>query len=190
MITAQFDADGQIVVQDGETSMVYPSTEGDTPAHARLRAWLDDGGEIAPPSPPSIDDLQTAARVAIIARADAFTAPILSKYPAAERAGWDKREAEARTIISADDKAAAIAATTIIRSLAAATGEDAETTVARAEKIVAKATEFAAISAAVEIMRDQAIRAINAVEDVADMPATLATLDAQAKALAAQYGLA
>ncbi|WP_375590217.1 hypothetical protein ABWH89_05135 [Hoeflea alexandrii] len=137
-----------------------------------------------------LEHAKANARTAIIERANTFTAPILSKYPEAERAGWDKREAEARAIIAAGDKAAAIAATTVIKALATASGETTAQTVARAEAIAAKADEFAAISAAVEIMRDTALAAIEAVEDVADMPATLDALKAQATALAAQHGLA
>lgn len=133
---------------------------------------------------------KASARSAVIARANTFTSPILSKYPEAERAGWDKREAEARAIIAAGDKAAAIAATLIIKALAVAADETTAATVARAEAIVAKAEEFAAISAAVEIMRDTALAAIDAVDDPADLPATLEALKAQALALAAEYGLA
>lgn len=134
-------------------------------------------------------EAKAAARRAIIARANAFTAPILSAYPEAERAGWDKRETEARTILAASNRTDAIAASSIIRALANAAGENTTATVARCEVIVAKAEQFAAISAAVEVMRDQALAAIEAVEDAADMPAVLAALDDQGLALAKQYGL-
>lgn len=134
--------------------------------------------------------VQREARERIIAFADRATSPILSRYPEAERAGWHKREAEARSVIAAQDKAAAIAATSVIRALAEATGESTAATVARAEAIATKADEFAAISAAVEIMRDQALAAIEAVTDPADMPAVLDALKAQATALAAEFGLA
>jgi len=151
---------------------------------------LDDDGWRIKNDADLLDRIKAKARTAIIARANTFTAPILSKYPEAERAGWDKREAEARAIIAAGDKVAAIAATNVIKALATASGETAAATVTRAEAIAAKADEFAAISAAVEIMRDTALTAIEAVEAVADMPATLEALKAQATALAAQYGLA
>lgn len=181
---------------------------GSAPDAAPITRVLDDG-TVSVSVPPSMSDwlrdaqpnpeLAAAARLArskesakaaIVNRADAFTAPILSKYPEAERAGWDKREAEARAIIAAGDKAAAIAATSVIKALATAAGETTAATVARAEAIAAKADEFAAISAAVEIMRDTALTAIDAVTDADEMPATLEALAAQATALAAQYGLA
>ncbi|WP_417423633.1 hypothetical protein [Hoeflea sp.] len=138
----------------------------------------------------ALTEAKVRARSLIIARADAITAPIMSRYPEAERAGWDKREAEARAIIAASNKAQAVAATTIIKALAAAAGEDTAATVARAETIAAKADEFAAISVAVEIMRDQALEAIDVVSAAEDMPATLEELNDQANMLAAQYGLA
>lgn len=169
-------------VYDNDTGILTVPDE-----HAAVFAALAD-----PETLPAqmLEHAKANARTAIIARANTFTAPILSKYPEAERAGWDKREAEARAIIAAGDKAAAIAATTVIKALATAAGETSAETVARAEAIAAKADEFAAISAAVEIMRDTALAAIEAVEDAADMPATLEALKAQATALAAQYGLA
>jgi hypothetical protein len=140
----------------------------------------------------SEDELANAKikiRANIVARANAFTAPILAKYPQAEIAGWDKREAEARSIVAAADKAAAISDTKIIKALALAAGENTNATLLRAEAIVAKADEFSAISAAVEVMRDEAITTIDAVTDIADIPATLDALKAQAQALAEQYGL-
>lgn len=129
-------------------------------------------------------------RQVIIARANAFTAPILSAYPEAESKGWDKREAEARSVLAASNRTEAIAATVIIKALASAAGENTTATVARCETIVAKASQFAAISAAVEVMRDQALATIAAVDDIADMPAAMAALEGQATALARQYGLA
>lgn len=140
--------------------------------------------------PLDLDVLKEQAIAEIIRRADVFTDPILSKYPAAEQGGWPKREAEARAIVAADDKAAAIAATTIIRSLAVRAGEDTDATVARAEAIIAKADQFAEISSSVEAMRTSAIATINAVTDPAAIPDTLAALEAEALALAAQFGLA
>lgn len=132
---------------------------------------------------------KTAAIKAVVDRANGFTAPILNKYPEAERAGWFKREEEARSIIAAADKAAAIAATAIIKSLVEAAGETTDQAVTRAQNIVDKADSFAAISAQVEIMRDQSITALNAVTNGAELEATIVSLKAQATALAAQYGL-
>jgi len=60
------DDDGWInLVEDGVTTTL-PSAEGDTPAHARLAAFLDDGGEIAdaPPAPPAPTKEQLAAYAA------------------------------------------------------------------------------------------------------------------------------
>ena len=155
--------------------------------------WTEHGGFAPPPRPaPSPEEfaaMKASLKAAVVARANGFTAPVLSKYPEAERAGWDKREAEARAILAAEDKAAAIAETLIIK-LAQAAGEDTTVTVARAEAIVAQAEEFAAISAAVEIMRDTALAAVEAVGDASDMPAALVALNNQASSLAVQHGLA
>ncbi|WP_299864364.1 hypothetical protein [uncultured Hoeflea sp.] len=187
----------QVSVDDGGTYEPGPGfiavAVEDEPAYAGC-SWTEDGGFVEPPKPvPSPEEfaaLKEGLKASVIARADAFTAPVLSGYPEAERAGWPKREAEARAIIAASDKAAAIAETSVIKALAHAAGENTAATVARAETIAAKADEFAAISAAVEIMRDTALTAIDAVNDPADMPATLDALNAQATALAEQYGLA
>lgn len=171
----------EIALLDGDEQVAHrPSAE---------HRWQD-GAWVHVPPVIDLDAIKADAKRAVIARANAFTAPILAAYPEAERAGWDKREAEARAIIAASDKAAAIAGTVIIKALAAAAGEDAAATVARAERIVAKAQEFAAISAAVEVMRDQSLATIDAVDDAAEMQAALDALDAQATALAKQYGLA
>lgn len=167
----------------------WPEDDEGAQTDEALEAVIEPHGLALWPDPDPLATAKTNARTAIIARANAFTVPILSKYPEAERAGWDKREAEARAVIAAGDKAAAIAATSVIKALATAWGETTAATVARAEAIAAKADEFAAISAAVEIMRDTALTAIEAVEDGADMPATLEALKVQATAMAAQYGL-
>ncbi|MCR9123014.1 MAG: hypothetical protein NXH91_12155 [Phyllobacteriaceae bacterium] len=146
--------------------------------------------------PPELRAFETVKADAVrraIARADAFTAPVLSAYPAAERAGWDKREAEARAIVgaadAAGDVAAAIGATLIVKALADAGGWTEAETVDKARSILVKAAEFAAISAAVETMRDRAVTAIEAAADTVELAATLQTLDAEATALAAQFGL-
>ncbi|WP_306050077.1 hypothetical protein [Oceaniradius stylonematis] len=143
------------------------------------------------------DDALAAAKAdavrRAIARADALTAPVLAAYPEAERAGWDKREAEARAIVAASDAggdvAAAIAGTLIVKAMADA-GDWTETeTIAKAHAIIDKAEGFAAISAAVEGMRERAVAAIEASADEAALAATLQTLDADALALAGQFGL-
>lgn len=140
-----------------------------------------------------LEAVKADARRRAIARADAFTAPILSAYPEAERAGWDKREAEARAIKAADegggDIAAAIASTLIVKALADRRGFTDAETVVHAETIIAKAETFAAISAAVEVMRDTALTAIDAVTDPANMLDVLTHLETQAASLAAEYGL-
>lgn len=143
-----------------------------------------------PPVLGSLDEIKQAATRTIIASANAFTAPLLAKYPQAEKEGWPARLAEANLILAADDKSAAIAQTTIIKALASAHNETEEETLDRANSIVTKATEFATISAMVEIMRDQALTAINAVDNREDMKPVLDGLAEQALALAKQYGLA
>ena len=130
---------------------------------------------------------QAIARV--IVRADAITAPIMSRYPEAERAGWPKREAEARAIVAAADTAAAIAETSVIKALAEAAAESTADTLARAQSIVAKADQFASISAAVEAHRHVAIAAIGDVEELEDLPAAVAAIEAQAAALEGSLGL-
>ncbi|RNC91116.1 MAG: hypothetical protein ED558_14275 [Oricola sp.] len=187
--------DGQIIlINDDGSQSFLPSAEGDTPAHARLRAFLDDGGQIEAYQGPGLDAAKADAVRRAIARADAFTAPILSAYPEAERAGWDKREAEARAIVGAADAdgnvTEAIGATLIVKAMAEAGGWSQAQTIEKARGILAKATEFAAISAAVELMRERAMAAIDAAADEAALAATLETLDGEATALAAQHGLA
>lgn len=137
----------------------------------------------------ALDRAKAQAIARVIARADAITAPIMSRYPEAERAGWPKREAEARAIVAAADTAAAIAETSVIKALAEAAAESTADTLARAQGIVAKADEFAAISAAVEAMRHAAIAAIGDVEDLEDLPAAVAAIETQAEALEGMLGL-
>ncbi|MBO6553262.1 MAG: hypothetical protein JJ926_03790 [Roseitalea sp.] len=142
----------------------------------------------------SLDQAKASTRLAAIARADAFTAPILAFYPEAERAGWDKREAEARAIVTAADAdadlTAAIAETIIVKAMADAGQWSEAEAVDKARSILVKAAEFAAISAAVEMMREGAMAAIDAAADEDALAATLETLDTEATSLAAQFGLA
>ncbi len=148
----------------------------------------EDGSVSNPPS--DLDGLKEQAIEAIIQKANGFTDPILGKYPEAEQRGWPRREAEARAIVAADDKAAAIAETIIIKGLANRASEDANATIARAERIIAKADELATISVAVETMRTSAIAAVMEITDPATIPDTLAALEIEANALAAEFGLA
>lgn len=57
------DADGWVNLVEGGIVTTLASAEGDTPAHARLQAFIDGGGEIAdgPPPPPPMDAEQLAA---------------------------------------------------------------------------------------------------------------------------------
>lgn len=59
------DADHQVVLVEDGICTTLASAEGDTPAHTRLAAFLDGGGEIAdappPPPPPTTEQLAAYA---------------------------------------------------------------------------------------------------------------------------------
>lgn len=78
----------------------------------------------------------------------------------------------------------------MIKALAAERELDASGIEALAQSIIDKATEFAAISAAVETLRNEVQAAIEAVTDVDQIDPTLASLKAAAMAKAAELGIA
>ena len=136
---------------------------------------------------------KTATMLAIVASANQFTAPILEKYPTAETSGWSLKEAESEAIIAAADASSsipdALAETTIMKTLASGNGWNDAEVVAAARAVVAKAKQFAGISAMVEIMREQSVTAVEAANDLAELEVTKTQLMEAATALAVQYGL-
>lgn len=131
---------------------------------------------------------------AIVAAANQFTAPILKKYPTAEVTGWSLKRPESEAIIAAADASSsipdALAETTIMKTLASGNGWNDAEVVAAARAVVAKAKQFAGISAMVEIMREQSVTAVEAANDLAELEVTKTQLMEAATALAVQYGLA
>lgn len=138
------------------------------------------------------------AKIVLIAgavqAADSFTSSILAKYPAAEKAGWPQKQAECGIIIAADDASTSITEalnkTVLMKTIATAASWDNAATVLAARAIIAKANEFAAIAAMVEVMRNTADATINAASDWDELETAKTSLTQQAQALAEQYGLA
>lgn len=145
-----------------------------------------------------LDEAKTRAKTAVIARANYLTSQIEGQYPSAEKGSWDKQEREAIAVTAAADAEGAtnasvenvIKTTEILADQFNDDGETVDTVVAEARAIKANAEAYTQISIEVRKMRRQANRAIDAVNDPADLHAVLAGLDAQATALAKQYGLA
>lgn len=135
-------------------------------------------------------DLAIAGTIRV---ANEFTASILDKYPAAEKAAWPQKQTEAAIIIAADDGgksiAVALAETSILKTISSAATWDDEAAVAVARAIIQKANEFSAIAAMVEIMRETASATIGAAADLEALESAKTDLMQQASALAAQYGL-
>ena len=129
----------------------------------------------------------------IVDLANQFTAPILAKYPQAETAGWSQKQAECQAIVTAADAdqdiAPVLANTIIMKTIAAQAGLDNAAVEATARAVIAKAGEFAQIAAIVEVMREQAIAAVDAASDMEELDATKTQLMTSASALAAQFGL-
>ena len=130
----------------------------------------------------------------VVVLANGFTSGVLAKYPVAERQGWPQKQAECE-IIAAADKAGtnistALGKTKIIKAIATTTSWDDATIVATAKAVIAKADEFSAIAAMVEVMRNQAEVAINAAGTLDELETTKLGLMQQANVLAQQYGLA
>ena len=132
--------------------------------------------------------------LAIVATANQFTAPILEKYPTAETSGWSLKQAESEAIIAAADASSsipdALAQTMIMKALTSGNGWNDAEVVAAARAVVAKAKQFAGISAMVEIMREQSVTAVEAANNLAELEATKTQLMEAVTALAVKYGLA
>ena len=129
----------------------------------------------------------------VVVLANGYTSGVLAKYPVAERQGWPQKQAECE-IIAAADKAGtnistALGKTKIIKAIATTTSWDDATIVATAKAVIAKADEFSAIAAMVEVMRNQAEVAINAAGTLDELETTKVDLMQQADVLAQQYGL-
>lgn len=102
--------------------------------------WLAAGNTPLPADQPSIDDLKTVQRAALIADCEKAIATIRAGYPENEVLSWSKQEAEARALVADSN-----AATPLLDALAGERG------IAKAElaaRVIAKADTFAALSGA------------------------------------------
>lgn len=124
-----------------------------------------------------------AARTRVVAYADALTARITARYPAAEVASWPTRADEAVKV----QGGAAADVTPLITALAAASGQ---TRAEIAAAILAKAQAYTAVVVAVSVLREQAEAAIAAAPDEAALAVALEALKQAADARAAELGLA
>ncbi|MCA0424974.1 MAG: hypothetical protein LCH61_16940 [Proteobacteria bacterium] len=136
----------------------------------------------SPPPPPPLADIKARARVQVVAFADQITSRITGQYPAAEVASWPTQEAEARNIIDGADASAA----PLISALAAG----AKMAVADyANSVLAKATAYRQVVAAVKAIRDATDAAIDAATTPEAVGAALEQARQTALAKAAQLGL-
>lgn len=147
--------------------------------------YLVQAGKFKPPPPIVVPlaELQAAARQRVVAYADALTARITARYPAAEVASWPTRADEAAKV----QGGAGADVTPLITALAAASGQ---TRAEIAATILAKAAAYTAVVVAVSVLREQAEAAIAAAPDEAALAAALDALKQAADARVAELGLA
>lgn len=154
--------------------------------YAAIAELVDAGDLVIAAAATDLAAEKALAKAEFIRHADRITAAILARYPAAETAGWPVKQAEAVMILGGRP----VSDTVLIKAIAAAKGLKTAGVKALAESIVAKATEFAAIAAAVEMLRSDSESAIDGVKVAADLPAILKALKVAADAVAADLGLA
>ncbi len=121
----------------------------------------------------------------VILFADSITAPLLAKYPQAETAAWPAKQAEARALLAGGK----LADTVVLKALADESNLDAAGVQILAKTILIKAAQFAAISVAIEVLRNAAETTIAAVTKIEDLPAVMAELKQTAEAKAKTLGL-
>lgn len=158
--------------------------DGDGEVPRKVRNWIAAGNVIAPYSEPSdaVAARIASARSRVVAFADALAEQITGPVPAAEKLGWDKKEAAARAHVAGVATAAQTAM--LEGELEAAGGLDADLD-DLAVKIIAKADFYALAVARIAGIRRRAMAAIDALgarPTQADLEATLAQAMTEAEA--------
>ncbi|MCC0024639.1 MAG: hypothetical protein H6874_10525 [Hyphomicrobiaceae bacterium] len=191
---------------------ITPKGVGYPPAYRKIRPGFDlapdetftvtenpsgkvlasDGLSLVTGEPP-LDDAKAEARQEVIAYADRVTAQVLTKYPEAERAAWPQKQAEAVAFL-ADGNNAALAP--LIAGICDAEAGQAlsgqaqiDAVTSKANAILAKATEFATIAAAVEALRVAAETGIASATSRAGIEQALLAAKAAAGVKAMALGL-
>lgn len=134
-------------------------------------------------SQPALAEVKVGARASVIAFADQITARITSQYPAAEVASWPTQEAEARAVIGGADASAAPLISALAVSAKVAL-------VDYANSVLAKASAYRQVVAAVKGIRDATDAAIDAAATPEAVGAALEQARQAALAKAAALGLA
>lgn len=146
--------------------------------------WVVDGGGFAPPPAvvPDLEAIKTGARMQVVKAADAITARITGRYPAAEVASWPTQEIEARAVQAGSPEVE----TPLVVALA---GQFGVSRADMAAAILAKAAGYRQVVAAVIAVRDQTMQAIAVSPDAAAVDVVLSAARAQAEAMAATLGI-
>lgn len=179
----------------GHVLATYPPGTAVTPPDGYLAIEADDSliTEVvdapdvldltALPPPPSLADIKAAAHRRVVTYADEITARITSRYPAAEIASWPTQEDEARRV-----EAGATATEAPLLAMLAASAQ--MSLVDFAEAVLAKATGYRQVVAAVQATRSRAEALIGTCQSAGEIEVALATLRGEADAQAAAMGLA
>ena len=160
------------IMVDGETR---PMTDDEFAAFTAMYA----------DSMPTLAQAQATAIADCITYANALTAKITNAYPDSEVASWPAQEAEAKLVQAGQTPAAP----SILQALVTAANNPAITLQTLATAVLAKATTYHQIVAAVQAVRTQAQNQIGAATDASQIPAIIAGLKQQADTAAAQLGL-
>jgi len=139
------------------------------------------------------DRYRSTMLTSIVSAANNFTAPLTAKYPQVVQAGFDKKQSEALSIISAFKKKGdvdkAIAETNMILEIKDQAKLSNEQVVGLCERIILKAREYSKVSVAVEMMQSEAETAIEAAKGIEALHQLQKFLNQRAGDLATQFGL-
>ena len=155
------------------------------------KAVAGDYGPIAPYVQPEVDmaALQAQALQRVVAFADGVARQVTAAYPEAERAAWTEKKVEAEALLAAAEPLETAKGLPLLGAMIEALELDADAAKAEAQKVLTNAARFQGIAAWVEILRRQAEQQIAAAQTPAELETLLETLQAEAAAKAAAFGL-
>ena len=182
IISAKYMKDGGLEVVTDTGTMYVPQNSGNR-HRVEVAKWEIDGGIIEPYAVPPAFATADAAKAAMVAWIDEFTAGVTGAVPKDEKLSWDAKEAAAKAHQAGTADAEQ---TALLQGEADLTGESlADLSTA----IITKATTFRTVVSKVAGLRRAMGTAIDAESDPYNYETILVNGKTQAEAMAAALGL-
>ena len=182
IISVKYMEDGSLQMVTDEGTLYVPDNEGNR-HRTIITDWVAEGGSIDPYIAPPAYATADAAKAALVAWIDEFTAGVTGAVPKDEKLSWDAKEAAAKAHQAGTADAEQ---TALLQGEADLTGESlADLSTA----IITKATTFRTVVSKVAGLRRSMGVAIDAESDPYQYEIILNNGKTQAEAMAAALGL-